>query len=235
METRPLFAKKRPASTDNIPATHRNNTPKGAWYEIYVKPMVERNRAYMLTMVLAACCLILSAAVFELIPLHKDVPWIVPVNAETGTPTSRPIQIKGQFTPSQLEVQYFMAVWVRDMLTLNRSLTVGYLKHAYGETQGPAVQLFKNWVGIHKPIYVLETKPGLISTVTIDSTSFMSPGHAFIRATRVKEVHGKNTTQQFDITISYTLTPPTTVEQAYANPIGFKVVNFSITPSLSQP
>ena len=235
METAPLFAKKRPASTDNVPATHRGKTPKGAWYEIYIKPMVERNRAYMLTTILAVACVFLAAALFELIPLHKDVPWIVPVNANTGTPTAHPIQIVGQFTPSQLEVQYFMAVWVRDMLTLNRTLTVGYLKHAYGETSGPAVQLFKNWVGVHKPIYVLETKPGLIGSVTIDSTSFMSPGHAFIRATRTKEIHGKTTPQQFDITISYTLTPPTTVEQAYANPIGFRVMNFSITPSLSQP
>ncbi len=230
-----MFAKKRPASTDNVPATHRSNTPKGAWYEIYIKPMVERNRAFMLATILGVACVFLAAALFELIPLHKDVPWIVPVNANTGMPTAHPIQIVGQFTPNQLEVQYFMAVWVRDMLTLNRTLTVGYLKHAYGETSGPAVQLFKNWVGIHKPIYVLETKPGLIGTVTIDSTSFMSPGHAFIRATRTKEIHGKTTPQQFDITISYTLTPPTTVEQAYANPIGFRVMNFSITPSLSQP
>ena len=235
METAPLFAKKRPASTDNVPATHRSNPPKGAWYEIYIKPMVERNRAFMLAMVLAVVCVFLAASLFELIPLHKDVPWIVKVNAKTGSPTAQPIQIVGQFTPSQLEVQYFMAVWVRDMLTLNRTLTVGYLKHAYGETSGHAVQLFKNWVGIHKPIYVLETNPGLIGAVTIDSTSFMSPGHAFIRATRVKEIHGKNSTQQFDITISYTLTPPTTMEQAYANPIGFRVVSFSITPSLSQP
>lgn len=234
METTPLFAKKRPASTDNVPATHSSNPPKGAWYEIYIKPMVERNRAFMLTMVLGISVAFLSASIFELIPLQKDVPWIVPVNAKTGTPTSRPIQIVGQFTPTQLEVQYFMSVWVRDMLTLNRALTVSYLKHAYGETSGHAVQLFKNWVGIHKPIYVLETTPGLIGTVTIDSTSFMNAGRAFIRATRVKEIRGKNITQQFDITISYTLTPPTTVEQAYANPIGFRVVSFSITPSLSQ-
>jgi type IV secretory pathway component VirB8 len=234
METTPLFEKKRPASTDNVPATHGSNTPKGAWYEIYIKPMVERNRAFMLAMVLAVVCVFLAASLFELIPLHNDVPWIVPVNAKTGTPTSRPIQIVGQFTPTQLEVQYFMSVWVRDMLTLNRALTVSYLKHAYGETSGHAVQLFKNWVGSHKPIYVLETTHGLIGTVTIDSTNFTNSGRAFIRATRVKEIRGKNITQQFDITISYTLTPPTTVEQAYANPIGFKVVSFSITPSLSQ-
>lgn len=234
MEMTPLFKKKRATSTDNVPATHRNKTPRDTWYEIFIKPMVERNRSYMLVMVLVVAIAFLSAAVFELIPLHKDVPWIVPVNAKTGKPTSHPIQIVGQFTPTQLEVQYFMSVWVRDMLTLNRTLTVDYLKHAYGECSGHAVQLFKNYVSIHRPIYVLDTTPGLIGAVTIDSTSFMSPGHAFIRATRVKEVHGKNSTEQFDITISYSLTPPTTVEQAYANPIGFQVKSFSITPSLAQ-
>ncbi|MBU2724219.1 type IV secretion system protein [Acidithiobacillus ferridurans] len=218
---------------ENIPSTHQPSPAKKVWYERYAAPWVERNRAYALLVIAAIAIAALSFTVMELVPLKQNVPWIVPVNPATGKPVQAPLRIVGRtMTPSQITLQYFMAKWISNLLTLNPALTVANLKEDYAETIDPARQQYDQWIKIHKPIYALETSPGLLANVQINSTSFMGANNVFIRATRIKTHDGKTSTQHWNCTIGYQIIPPTTVQQAYANPLGFFVREFTCTRSL---
>ena len=71
---------------ENIPATHRTEAVKGLWYEAYGKPIVERNRMFVLFLLILLAFISLSWTIILLIPRHVDVPWTVPVNPKTGEP-----------------------------------------------------------------------------------------------------------------------------------------------------
>ena len=225
----------RSSNTEDIPATHRTESAKKAWFELYARPAVERNRAFLLFILVLLAFTSLSWTIILLIPRHTDVPFIVEVNPKTGTPITRPIQITTAFTPNHLEIQYFAARWLRDLFTINPALTMKYITHDYTETTGNGTREFKAWEAAHQPISQMEKKPGLNADAKILSTSFMGAGNLFVRVAQTR--HGINHTSQriWNCTISYLLIPPATVEQAYQNPIGFTIREFTCTRSLANP
>lgn len=224
---------KRKDISDNTPPSHDPLGPKRRWYELYVQPLVERNRAFILVVLLICIATLQAGTIFMLFPLHKAVPWIVRVNANTGAIVGQPTPVTEAAPPTNLEVQYFMARWVRDVMTLNPVLTVSYLSRAYGFTMGTGTQELKNYISQKQPIVKLQTTPGLVSTVRVDSTNFLSGNNAFLRVTEAVQTNGQTVYKHYDVTISYVLIPPTTLQQAYKNPIGFHVTEFTITKSLS--
>lgn len=221
---------------ENIPATHRTEAAKGLWYEAYGKPIVERNRMFVLFLLVLLAFISLSWTIILLIPRHVDVPWTVPVNPKTGEPISRPIEITRAYTPSQLQIQYFAAKWLRDLFTINPALTMKYITHDYLQTTHDGTQEIKQWEHVHQPIARMEAHPGFYATASILSTSFMGNGNLFIRVQQNLHHHsGNNTVRLWNCTLSYTLIPPTTVSQAYQDPIGFYVDEFVCTRSLQNP
>lgn len=215
------------------PSTHRLEPAKAAWFELYTKPAVERNRAFVLFVLTLLAFISLSWTIILLIPRHTDVPWIVPVNPKTGTPVSQPIQITTAFTPSQLQIQYFAARWLRNLFTINPALSMKYITDDYLQTTGEGSKQLQKFETTHQPIAQMEKTPGLTASTQIMSTSFMGNNNLFIRVKQIKHAPNRTSTRLWNCTLSYGLYPPTTVEQAYQNPIGFTVREFVCTRSLS--
>lgn len=203
------------------------------WFEMYTKPAVERNRAFVLFVLALLAFISLSWAILLLIPRHTDVPWIVPVNPKTGLPVARPIRITTAYTPNHLELQYFAARWLRDLFTINPALSMKYITTDYTETAGQASHQLKTWEDVHQPIAQMEKHPGLTASARILSTSFMGSGNLFIRVEQKKNYPNRHSTRIWNCTLNYTLVPPSTVEEAYQNPIGFTIHQFVCTRSLA--
>lgn len=220
--------------TDNVPATHRTEAATGVFYEKYAKPVVERNRTFVLFIMALVACISLSWAIVLLIPRHTDVPFIVEVNPDTGKPINQPIAVTQDFTPSHLEIQYFASVWLRDLFTINPALSMRYITNDYMETIGEGTKQIKAWEKEHQPIAKMQANPGFHSTAAILSTSFMGGRNLFVRVQQTMYYQHKPTTVRvWNCTVSYALIPPQTVDQAYQNPIGFHVQEFVCTRSLS--
>ncbi|MGK9451696.1 VirB8/TrbF family protein [Acidithiobacillus caldus] len=219
-------SREKPATQDIAPANQ-------AWFELYTKPAVERNRAFVLFLLALLAFISLSWAILLLIPRHTDVPWIVPVNPKTGLPVLRPIRITTAYTPSRLEIQYFSARWLRDLFTINPALSMKYITTDYTESAGEGRKQLKTWESVHQPITQMEKYPGLTASARILSTSFMGSGNLFIRVQQTKHYPQRTSVRIWNCTINYALIPPTTVEQAYQNPIGFTVHQFVCTRSLA--
>lgn len=219
---------------DNIPATHRTEAAKQLWYEGFTKPAVERNRAFVLFILALLGLISLSWAIILLIPRHTDVPWIVPVNSK-GIPVLHPIRITRSYTPSHLEIQYFAKIWLRDLFTINPALTMKYITHDYLYAFGEGKKQVQDWETLHQPIAKMEAHPGLYATASILSTSFMGNRNLFVRVQQIiHHPHGGTHQRIWNCSLSYALIPPTTVAQAYQNPLGFYIHEFVCTRSLAQ-
>lgn len=200
---------------------------------MYVRPSVERNRSFFLFLGMTLACILMAAGILALIPRHKDVPFIVEINAKTGLPVNRPLRIEGVVTANHLMIQYFAARWVRNLLTMNPALTVSYIDTDYAETMGAGSEEMEKWEKTHQLISKMEKHPGTHAEVHIMSTSFMGDGNIFIRALQNVHAHNATSSRHWNCTMQYRLVPPQTVQEAYQNPIGFHISEFTCTRSLS--
>lgn len=203
------------------------------WYEKYSRPVTERNKAYLVASGSIVVNVILSLALALLIPLKKDIPFVIEVNSN-GIPVSKPIPIETQQPIRHSSIFYFSSIWIRNLLTIDPGLSHSYLVEDYKLSSGSGRNAFMSWINNphNNPLMILKTYPSERATVKITSLNFLGSNYdeILVSATQFVSKNGNPSyTVNYTITISFTVSYPKTLRSAYQNPIGFNVVNLSIS------
>ena len=98
------------------------------WFEVQGAPVVERNRYFMMCLGLLLALMTACAALVMMIPLKTVVPFVLE-RSEEGAVVPAPMTAQ-RFEPGMAEKRYFLAQWVRQLLTLDPHLTEPYLSEA---------------------------------------------------------------------------------------------------------
>ncbi|MDE3021172.1 MAG: type IV secretion system protein [Pseudomonadota bacterium] len=216
---------------DNLsPIPHENiGEGKKEWFEAFGAPTVNANRWFLISMALAVCLVALSIAFAHLFPLKTVVPYIVSVD-QSGY-VSADSATAQHYVPGEAEKRYFLAKWVRDLYTIDNTLTVQYLKDDYSVTMDKAIPEFKDFMHQDNPLQQLSDNPQTIRTVTINSVSFVSSSTALIRfVTEKRNADGSLSNRTMRLAaIDFKIIPPTTAQEILTNPIGLFIDNFDIT------
>lgn len=213
------------------PAAYEKNAPT-QFFEKFGKPVVERNRAFLLALVLAAGMLLEGGALLLLLPLKTVVPYVVEVNKQ-GEVAAQPIPA-AHLKPTHNDLRYFLARWATNLVTINPVLTKKDLVADYHTCRGEAVPQFDHWVRTNNPIGQLIKDPTLRVSAQVLSVNFLNKHNAFIkmRATESSAQTGTITDIDYSITVTYLISPPTTVAGIYKNPLGLYETQFSITQTV---
>jgi type IV secretory pathway component VirB8 len=203
------------------------------WYEKYSRPVIERNKAYLIASGLTVAVLILALALLLLIPLKQDIPFIIEVNSH-GIPIAKPIAVETQQPITHSSIYYFSSIWIRNLLTIDPGLSHSYLVEDYKLSSGSGRNAFMAWINNPKnnPLMTLKTFPSERATVKITSINFLGNNYdeILVSATQFVSKNGNpEYTVNYTITLSFTVSYPKTLRSAYQNPIGFNVVNLSIS------
>jgi type IV secretion system protein TrbF len=205
-----------------------------AWFEIYGLPVTERARYFALAMVFGVAFICSVVAITVLVPLKTVVPFVVE-RAENGAVTPMPAAAQ-KYVPGASERRYFIAQWVKKLLTLDRYFTEPYLSEAYLLTRAKATAEFTDWLQKHAPIAELQKDPSLTRTVSISSVSLLQEDVALVRLTTERRSMGNSSAmrEKFVVTIHFALVPPKTEEDLFKNPIGLFITHFSINDDLEK-
>lgn len=202
------------------------------WFEIWGAVTVERNRYFLLCIVLAVAVTALAAALAVLVPLRRVVPYVVKV-ADTGAVTVAPSAAQ-EYVPGQAEKAYFLARWVSNLLTLDPYLTERQLTEAYGQTRALATGEFVDWLRSNRPLEQLRREPSLVRTVAINTVTPLQEDVVQVRVrTETRSLAQSPEVRRFQVTIRYTVQPPATEAQIIKNPIGLFVTHFAINEELA--
>jgi len=149
------------------------------WFERYGSAVVDKNRAYVLTVVLTCAIAALGFALASMTPLKTVVPYIIKV-ADNGSavPVSGAAQ---NYQPGEPERRYFLAQWVSKLMTLDPFLTERNLIDASSLARGKAIQELADWVRLEKPIEAVRKDASLTRVVSINTVSFLDAGVALVR------------------------------------------------------
>lgn len=208
--------------------------PERLWFEAQGAPVVERNRYFLiclgLLIALTAACIALAL----MAPLKTVVPFVLE-KSEEGAVQPAP-QTAQQYQPGTSEKRYFIAQWVRQLLTIDPPLTERYLSEAYRVTRGKATVEFTDWVQRTAPMAELKRDPTLTRTVSISSVSLIQDQVALVRVSTERRNGGNPMAgrEKFVLTIHFATVPPKTEEELLGNPIGLYVTHFLVNADLEK-
>ena len=183
-------------------------------------PGVERARYFALALLCASSLLVSSIALALLFPLKTVVPYVME-RAENGAVTPVPATAQ-RYSPGAAEKRYFIAQWVKKLLTLDRYFSEPYLSEAYLLTRAKATTEFTDWLRKNAPIADLQKDPSLTRTISISSVSLLQEEVALVRlATEKRSMSNPSAVREkFVVTLHFAVVPPKTEEDLYKNPIG---------------
>jgi type IV secretory pathway TrbF-like protein len=200
------------------------------FFERFGKPIVERNRFFLLTLVMASAVAFMALALVLILPLKQVVPYIVEVN-QHGTIAAQPIPAT-HLNPTHNELRFFLARWAHNLVAINPVLTKRHLVTDYKMARGEAWQQFKVWLRRYNPLGRLMSDPTLRVAAQVESVNFLGKGNAYIKMDATEsssQAGGRIKDLRYAITVTYVIVPPTTVARIYKNPEGIYITNFSIT------
>lgn len=200
------------------------------FFERFGKPIVERNRFYLLTIIMASAVALMALALVLILPLKTVVPYIVEVN-QHGTIAAQPIPAT-RLNPTHNELRFFLARWAHNLVALNPMLTKRHLVADYKMARGEALPQFKAWLRRYNPLGRLMSDPTLRVAAQVVSVNFLGKGNAYIKMDATEsssQTGGRIKDLRYAITVTYVIVPPTVVADIYKNPEGIYITNFSIT------
>jgi type IV secretory pathway component VirB8 len=197
------------------------------FFERFGRPVLERNRWFMLSMVQSVVVLGMLMALIGLTPLKRVQPVLVKLDSN-GHATVQTLNIKN-FTPTKASVRYFLGQWAEHLMILNQALTADYLTTAYEMTDGNAVAQMRTFIAKTKPIAKLHTNPQLVRHVKINTISLLPNQVAMVRLSTTTQTPGQPARHaSYLLTINYEIIAPTSMDAIMTNPIGFFVTNFTL-------
>jgi len=204
------------------------------WFEVQGAPVVERNRYFMMCLGLLLALMTACAALVMMMPLKTVVPFVLE-RSEEGAVVPAPMTAQ-RFEPGMAEKRYFLAQWVRQLLTLDPHLTEPYLSEAYLLTRGKATVEFTDFIQRSAPMAELKRDPTLTRTVSISSVSLIEDQVAMVRVVGERRNAGNPAAarEKFVLTIHFTTLMPKTEQELLRNPVGLFVTHFLVNTDLEK-
>ncbi|NDU86135.1 MAG: type IV secretion system protein [Ferrovum sp.] len=205
-----------------------------SWFEVQGAVVVERNRWFLVSLFLSGALVLTGGALLGLLPLKTVVPFVLE-KAENGAVSVTSVQAQA-YRPGDAEKRFFLAQWVRQLLTIDPHLSPTYLAEAYQVTRSKATVEFTDWIQRNQPMAELRKDPTLTRTVSISSVSIIEDGAALVRVVTERRNSGNPLAQieKFVITMHFSVVPPEREEDILKNPAGLFVTHFLVNTDLEK-
>ncbi len=203
-----------------------------AWFEVQGAALVERNRWFLVSLILGLGVFLSGIALALLLPLKTVVPFVLD-RSENGAVAVSNTRVQ-VYHPAESEKRYFLAQWVRQLLTLDPHLTPTYLSEAYQLTRGKATVEFTDWVQRNQPMAELRKDPTLTRTVAVSSVSLIEDEAALLRVVTERRNGGNPMArrEKFVLTLHFAVVAPEREEEVLKNPAGLFITHFLVNTDL---
>lgn len=229
----PFFRRRssQPVGSDlrNTPAV-AVDSPRRQYAEIQVDPLVQSDRWFVVSLILAFALLAFAAAFYRFLPLKTVQPYIVEAAADGEVARVTPAK---SYTPTKAMVKASLANWAQWQFIINAHQTQANLKRATGWLRGKAAEEQVAWIGQQRAFERLLEDPTLVRTVEKLSVDASQDGIAFIFLTTQERGKGLLVTKRWRLTVQYSIVPPQTEAEILDNPAGLAPTHFEFAEEQS--
>jgi type IV secretory pathway component VirB8 len=196
----------------------------------YAHALGSMSKVAMATSVAAVC---VSLAMMFMMPLKREVPYVVQVNKTTGEVTVPPNQVAEAFNPTWANEAFFLRRWLVDLFTINRYLTVQvYDPRAQAFLRGQnAIAEYQSFRAEDQTFERLVKDPTLIRNVSVDDlTPVAGTRNGAVASVTLTTISGgQTTTQKLLVTLYFALISSTDRAEIDQDPIGIYITDFKIS------
>lgn len=232
-----MFKSKKDNTTPphNAPQTAIDPKAIRAWFEVYGKPVVDRNKLVVAVLALSASMGALGLAVTTILPLKTIQPYVIYTD-NAGRVAADPVGAQ-QYKPDWNTIKYFLANWATKTLSVEPGLTKRNLEEAYRFLRSGAPSIFtQEIIEKRKPIERGATDPSLSDLAQVIAINPVDDKTVILRIetteySKMRPNESKKNT--YSMTIRYEVYPPKNEEEIMRNPLGIYITHFSITKEMT--
>lgn len=189
---------------------------------------LDRNHWRVATFGLTAAVLLCAVAIFRMLPLVR-VQAVLVHESKSGELVAQPVDDRA-FSPNQAAIAYALNDWAQNLMTVNATIQDELVGKALAMATGTGQDQVKAFYQVNNPVSILHKNPEFLRTYHYLSINFINANAALVRfQTTDRQAPGANPVSEiFDMTVSFAITPPKTVNQAVQNPAGVYVTSFNL-------
>ena len=206
---------------------------KQEWFERMGEPVVEKNRWFVVALVIGLGLVASMTMNSMMLPLKTVEPYVINVNKDTGEVSASSVRAQ-QYKPAEPEKKYFLAKWIEQLITIDPGITEYNLRQAFALTRGKAIQEYTDFMNQTQPLRRLREEKTLTRQVRILSVAFVKDNIANVRF--VAEERQAATTpviKRYAAIIHFEVVPPVTEKDIIFNPVGLFITHFAITEEIT--
>jgi type IV secretion system protein VirB5 len=194
---------------------------------------LERNHWRVATFALIGALCLSSIAIFKMQPLVR-VQAVLIHQSPSGRLSAQPVDDKA-FSPDQAAIAYALNSWASNLITVNSTIQSELIDKALSMATAQGVDQVKAFYQANNPAAILKDKPLFLRTYHYLSINFINTNAALLRfQTTDRAAPGADPQNSiFDMTVSFAISPPKTINQAIINPSGVYVTSFNLNKEAS--
>lgn len=225
-----LFAKNKQPKQQGIPDfapsdmgadTARIHFERGA------QPSIEKNRWFLVALVLAGGHVLHGFAYNQMLPLQRIEAYAIQ-KTDGGRLVVEDSPI-GRWTPDKDSLAYFVNLWASNVYDINRSTIDRTLRTSTSLVVGNAVGQLRDLRYKDNPMVLLRDNLDYTRTYENKSINFIKDDVALLRFKAITRNNGEVSESHYVMTVTFTLIKPKTREQLIANPAGLYITSFNVT------
>lgn len=199
------------------------------YFERGARPTLERNRLFLITVLLAAGHLATGIAWNVLLPL-KSVETFQVNKVEGGRLVADGSAV-GNWAPDSDSIAYFLNKWANSVFDVNRATIDGTLTEAGGLVIGSAKAQLQEMRKKDNPLVSLRDYPQYSRSYDFTTLNFIKDDVALIRFRTLTRLAPESAPMivTYAMTVSFTRVKPVTRAEVMKNPAGLFITNINIT------
>ena len=202
-----------------------------------LRPKLEANRVTILLISSQVVNVALGLGIAAMLPLKERVPYFVAASKETGLVQVSTLAAQ-KFTPTEQNIKYFAAKFVRELLTIDPYRTKNeFLPSAKMVVLSKGKTQLEDFITADAILERMAKDPSLVRNVELQRITILPSAENVITAiVKLTTLSGSNTATSVikAVTLHYVLQPIKSDAEALRNPIGFYVTQFTIDEELGQ-
>jgi len=198
-------------------------------FERGARPMLERNRWFLIALVLAVAHVANAVSWNIFLPL-KSVETFQVKKAEGGRLDADGTPV-GAWVPDSDSISYFINQWATNVYVVDRANIEGTLTAAAERVIGPAKAQLQEMRKKDNPLVTLRDYPQYSRGYEFITLNFIKDDVALLRFRTITRLapEAPATTVTYAMTLSFTRVKPTTRKEVLKNPAGLFITNINLT------
>lgn len=201
--------------------------PVEEFAEVYGSALVNSRRMFVVCVLALLFAVATMFALWRVASTKVAIPFMFEVTDATGV-VSRPARLEPGI-PNGNVIKAELAKWLEQVYTIDSKQTLRLFKEANAHTSGKAVEQFRQFRVEEDIIKRLKEQPDFVRVANVKSVDVSTPGLAYGYVTTLESsgTDAPANPKSYRVTLHYSIVPPTTEAQIYANPLGLYVTFFN--------